>query len=91
MSFSPQVKAFGGFHTALLTWAQQYGAMFKFFVGRHLVVVINGNWLFARAVTRHAVASCTLNCVFCAFLRRKWNNQHNCIATTCRTRAQMPT
>ena len=32
----------GGFHLALLKWSRQYGRIFKFFLGRNLVIVVNG-------------------------------------------------
>ena len=37
-----QLPKYGGMPQALLRWAQDFGPMFKFFLGRHTIVVING-------------------------------------------------
>ena len=37
-----QIGKKGGMHNALLRWAHDFGPIFKFFLGRHTIVVING-------------------------------------------------
>lgn len=37
-----QMDALGGTHDALLKWAKEYGPIFKFFLGRHVLIVVSG-------------------------------------------------
>ena len=37
-----QIAKAGGMHNVLLRWAHDFGPVFKFFLGRHTIVVING-------------------------------------------------
>ena len=37
-----QVTKMGGMHNALLRWAHDFGPVYKFFMGRWAIVVING-------------------------------------------------
>ena len=37
-----QLNKLGGTHKALLAWAKEYGPVFKFFLGRYVLVVISG-------------------------------------------------
>ncbi len=41
-NLTEKVPKMGGMHNALLRWANDFGPVFKFYMGRFTIVVING-------------------------------------------------